>query len=320
MANGLGLTVNIPPPTPRSPFIFSSDSSPSLSDSDGPLPFPTALPRNDFLAPSFHAPTYLSSLFPSATDDDATSTDDPDNSTSQLHELRHQTLEDLRAELRERSAAISAELLELVNANYASFLSLGDGLKGGGDRVEDLRVALLGFRRQVGEVKGRIGRRREDVARASGELRGVRAEVETGRSMLELDERVAMLERSLAVRSMPGGKHNHDDADDSEEEDEDEEEEAEDFVGSSPAKLAGLASDYKTAEELADALGRDLPYVKKMEERMLRCRNTMLLDLSTATKEARRAGERGQDRVLRYLAIYRLLGAHTEGVRALKEQ
>jgi hypothetical protein len=105
---------------------LSSSSSSAADDDDVPLPFPSALPRDDFLKPDFDPVAYLSALLPD----------------------RHQTLEDLRGELRDRSGAISAELLELVNGNYTAFLSLGGELKGGEDRVEDVKVALLAFRRR----------------------------------------------------------------------------------------------------------------------------------------------------------------------------
>jgi hypothetical protein len=55
-----------------------------------------------------------------------------------------------------------------------------------------------------------------------------------------------------------------------------------------------------------------------VEERLTRCRNTLLLDLGNALKEAKGAGAQGQDRVLRYLAIYRLLDAQKEAVKVLK--
>lgn len=310
------------PPDPthqeRQPYPpFSSDSD-SGSDSDSsaahPLPFPTALPRADFLADDFDAAAYLSALHaggPAA---------------------RHQTLEDLRSELRSRSAAASAELLALVNANYAAFLGLGDGLRGGEDRVEDVRVALLGLRRAVEEVLARVGERRSEVGALSGELRGVRGGIELGRSMLELDERVAGLEDRLAVGSYGAAKKVGgvgdgegddgwaDDDEETDEEDDDDDDEGDGFVGSSPAKLTALAVDYAVVEELADAIGRDLPFVKKTEERTTRCRNTILLDLGTALKEARKAGVRGQTRVLKLLGIYRVLDAESEAVRVLKEK
>lgn len=277
------------PQLPQPP-IFGTPSDDDEDDDDMPLPFPTALSRHDFLAPDFVPANYLSSLFPG----DADTT-------------RHQTLEDLRTELRERSSAISAELLELVNANYTAFLGLGDTLKGGEERIEDVRVALLGFRRQVEEVQGRVRGRGADVRGVGGELRSVRGEVQQGRRMLELDERLDVLLGKLEgdVRE--------------EEEDSDEEGDV-DFTGCSPTVLTERAREYVAIEKLANAVGRELPYVRKMEERITRCRNTLLLDLGASMKEARKAGDEGKGRVMGLLSVYRLLGAYADGVKALKEK
>ena len=295
----LSLSARRPRGNSRAFALPSSSSSSDTEDDDAPLPFPAALPRTDFLAPDFDAASYLSSL-----------------------PHRHQTLEDLRSDLRERSAAISAELLELVNANYTSFLSLGSELKGGEDRVEDVRVALLGFRRAVEEIKGRVGERARDVGSLNRELGGVRTEIEVGRKMLELDERVEALEGRLAVGG--GGKAMASDESDEEEDDDDDDDDDDDsgieegMVCSSAAKLAQLAKDYVAVDNLADAVGRDSPFVRKMEERMIRCRNTILLDLSTALKEAKRAGVTGQGKLLKLMGIYTLMDAQTEAVKALK--
>ena len=295
-----------------------NDDDGVLDPNDSFLPFPSALPRRDFLAPDFDPAAYLSALHAGGP------------------ATRHQTLEDLRSELRERGAAISAELLELVNANYAAFLGLGDGLRGGEDRVEDVRVALLGFRRAVEEVLARVAGRRRDVAALSGELGGVRNEIEAGRRMLELDQRLASLEDRLVVegygaernKALRAGDEEEDDDDvddewDADLSDDDGEGEESDggggFVCSSPSKLAALARDYIVVQELADTIGRDTPFVKKTDERMIRCRNTTLLDLSTAVKEARGAGVKGQPRLLKLLAIYRALDAESEAVQVLKE-
>ncbi|KAK2001047.1 hypothetical protein LX36DRAFT_380108 [Colletotrichum falcatum] len=287
------------------PSSSSSSAAGDDDDDDVPLPFPAALPRSDFLAPNFHPAGYLSAL-----------------------PHRHQTLDDLKAELRDRSAAISAELLELVNGNYTAFLSLGNELRGGDERVENVRVAMLGFRRAVEEVKAKVRTRGEEVQSLSGELSDVRRAVEVGRKMLELDERVAALEERLALASLPGkppqDKEEDDDDDDdwdTDVSDEDDDEGGDDvigLVGSSPAKLAGFAQEFCIIEALADAIGREAQFVVKTEARMTRCRNTILLDLGTAMREARKAGRRGQARVVKYLGLYRLLDAQAEAVRALK--
>ncbi|KAI1420055.1 oligomeric golgi complex component, COG2-domain-containing protein [Xylaria sp. FL1777] len=281
------------PNRPQSSRTFALPSSPSTSsgtesEDDTPLPFPAALPRTDFLAPTFSAAEYLSSL-----------------------PHRHQTLEDLRSDLRERSAAIGTELLELVNANYASFLGLGDELRGGEDRVEDVRVALLGFRRAVEEVRSRARERGVEATGLTRELGAVRREVEMGRKMIELDDRISALEGRLAIGSMAG---------DSEESDEDAEEDDDDgeAVGTSTAKLTQLANDYVAVDELSDEIGRDVPFVRKIEERMMRCRNTLLLDVNAALKEAKKAGDPGRAKLLKLMGIYATLDAQAEAVKALR--
>ncbi|KAI1127838.1 oligomeric golgi complex component, COG2-domain-containing protein [Nemania abortiva] len=305
MAQPLNLATPMPNRAPSSSRTFALPSSPSTSaaasetsdgvDDDAPLPFPTALPRSDFLSPSFSAASYLSSL-----------------------PHRHQTLEDLRSDLRERSAAIGQELLSLVNANYASFLGLGDELRGGEDRVEDVRVALLGFRRAVEEVRGRVRDRGSEVAGLTRELGEVRGEIETGRKMLELDDRIAALEGRLAIG---GAGPDSDGSDEDEEDDEEDENENESgLVGSSAAKLTQLAGDYVAIDELADEIGRDAPVVRRMEERMIRCRNTLLLDLNAALKEAKKAGPPGRMKLLKLMGIYATLDAQAEAVKALKSK
>ncbi|KAK4197686.1 oligomeric golgi complex component, COG2-domain-containing protein [Triangularia verruculosa] len=308
------------PPSPKSKASRRSSLSSAPSDDDlensSSLPFPAALSRRDFLAPDFDPANYLSTLH----------TGGPAS--------RHQTLEDLRAELRDRSSAISAELLELVNSNYTAFLGLGDELKGGEERVEDVRVALLGFRRAVEEVQSRVRERGVEVGGLNRELKDVKGAVETGRKMLELDERVAGLEKRLAVGGSGRQQVQKRDDDSSDEEDWDDDDEifgtddegrtadegGVEFVSSSPAKLAALAKEYAYVEGLADTIGRDLSFVKKTEERIFRCRSTILLDLSTAMREARKAGAKGQGRVIKLLAIYGALDAQVEAVKVLKEK
>ena len=287
---GLGLTG----PTASSQVFNLPSSDSSDVDDDAPLPFPEALPRSDFLAPNFQPAAYLSAL-----------------------PHRHQTLEDLRSDLRDRSAAISSELLELVNSNYTAFLSLGNELRGGDDKVEDVKVALLGFRRAVEEVKGRVTARRTETQSLNDELRDVRSTIEQGRKMIELSERVTALEERLSVDSKPRAEKDEDDWDEDDSED-NEEDQDNGLLASSPAKLQTSAREFSQIATLADAIGRDQAFVVKMEERLTRCRNTLLLDLGNALKESKKAGAKGQDRVIKYLGIYRTLDAQAEAIKLLR--
>lgn len=62
------------------------------------------------------------------------------------------------------------ELFEFVNFNYIVFFFFGDELRGGDDKVEDVRVVLLGFRRVVEDVRGRVVEKKGEVDKLSGEL------------------------------------------------------------------------------------------------------------------------------------------------------
>lgn len=274
----------------------SSSSSDSEDDDDAPLPFPTALPRSDFLGPDFEPASYLSSL--------------PN---------RHQTLEDLRSDLRDRSAAISAELLELVNSNYTAFLSLGSELRGGDEKVQDVKVALLGFRRAVEEVNGKVAGRRIRAGQLTTELRHVRTEIETARNIMEASERLSSLEERLLVDSLAKRTDSLTiDTDDEDDEDETEDNGADGLLASSPTKLLLSSHEYNKIQRLLGSLDQNQPFVIKMEARLTKCKNTLLLDLGNALREARKAGTKGQARTLRYLSLYRLLDADAEAIKAVR--
>lgn len=276
-----------------STFNLGSSNSSDTED-DAPLPFPAALPRTDFLATEFQPAAYLSAL-----------------------PHRHQTLEDLRSDLRERTATISSELLELVNSNYTAFLSLGSELRGGDEKVEDVKVSLLGFRRAVEEVKEKVSERRRDAESLTNELRDIRSDIEQGRAMLEVSERLSSLEETLALDSLPQKKEAADWDDDSEDE-EFEEEAVKGLIGSPPSKLLASARECSHITALIGKLDDSNAFVVKLRARLTKCRNTLLLDLNNALKEARAAGAKGQGRVMGYLSVYRALDAQGEAVKALR--
>jgi hypothetical protein len=274
-----------------SKFYFANGSGASSEDEDN-LPYPEALPRSDFLSPSFDAPTYLSTLSD-----------------------RHQTLEDLRSDLRERSQALSKELLDLVNTNYEQFLSLGSDLKGGEEKVEDVRVGLLGFKRGVEDVRSKVAERKAQVGGLLEEKKGVSRQIALGRKLLEVDARLEELEDRLMVASLGRAVDGEEDSW-SESEDEDEEE---GVVGTSTRKLQSLAIDCRKVESLADSIEESHPFIAAQQPRMLRIRNTILIDLNTALKQAASSGEDGKTRLVKILGIYQVLEASEDVVRVLKD-
>lgn len=282
-----------------SKFYFGGGSGSISSDDEDNLPYPEALPRSDFLAPDFDAATYLSTL-----------------------SNRHQTLEDLRTDLRERSQALSKELLDLVNTNYEQFLSLGSDLMGGEEKVEDVRVGLLGFKRGVEDVRGKVRERKLEVEGLLEEKKEVSREIAVGRKLLEVDVRIEELEERLMVTSL--GRTVQGQEDDSWSDSEEDEEDEDDLTqnagvnGPSTKKLQRLVMDCVCVERLSKNAGEDHPFIAAQQPRMIRVRNTILLDLNAALKTAA-SEDAAKSKIITILGFYRHLGAESEAIKVLKD-
>ncbi|KAF2023121.1 hypothetical protein EK21DRAFT_119064 [Setomelanomma holmii] len=276
-------------------FYFGDDhSSASESDPDD-LPYPAPLQRNDFLAPNFLPSTYLSTL-----------------------SNRHQTLEDLRSELRSRSQLLSKELLDLVNSNYQDFLNLGNSLQGGEEKVEEVRVGLLGFRKEVEGLKQVVAEREEEVGVLLQEKRAVRGKTEVGRRLVDYDAILRELEEDLDIHPAAkeaNGTGEGDVSDSEEDDDEDEEDDA--SYGVSIAKLRRHVEQYRLIQELEKIVGEH-PFVAAQAARMTKVRSTLLLDLSTALQQSKSAGVAGSDRVMKVMKVYADMDESAEAVKVLK--
>ena len=285
-------TFQLPSSTSQSPsstpaFSRTSptySSSEPYSDDEDTLPYPTELPRSDFLDPSFDAATYLSTL-----------------------RNRHQTLEDLRSDLRQRSQLLTRELLDLVNGNYEDFIALGEDLRGGEEKVEGVRVGVLGFKREVEGIKRVVDEREGEVKRLLGERREVQREVGVGRALLEIETQVMELEEALGIRD--GGLADEYDDDGEDEEGGDAE------ASRAITRMRRLAREYVLLCRAIERVGAQHPFLVDQRSRITGVRNSLFLDLASLLRQAKR--ERAQDDLLVILRIYTLLDAQAEGVRAL---
>lgn len=257
------------------------------SEDEDTLPYPTELPRSDFLAPDFNAPTYLSSL-----------------------RNRHQTLEDLRTDLRQRSQLLNKELIDLVNSNYEEFLSLGGDLKGGEEKIEGLKVGLLGFEREVEGIQRAVKERESEVRGLLEERRGVRREVVLARALLEVAEEVEELEESLGL-----GEKEQEAAED-EWDDDNDDEVGESVPGLQMGRLRRHVREYLLLGRAVERIGPDHPFLEGQKYRIADIRKTLLLDLATGLRAAKKAKE--PETILSIVKMYGDLGAEKESVRVLK--
>lgn len=215
-----------------------------------------------------------------------------------------------------------------MNANYQDFLSLGKSLQGGEERIEEVRLGLLGFQRDVEGLRGMVEERRTEVRMLLSEKKRIRKELQLGRALLEVDERVQELEERLMVVSNPaagkGDEPDEDFSESDEEEDSDEEEEEEGGGGGGDglpiSQLKRNAQRYMYIQRLVKRIGPAHPFLVNQEERILRLRQTVLLDLSNALKQTRPVGDPEKGRVMKILGVYREMNEFEEAVKVLKER
>jgi conserved oligomeric Golgi complex subunit 2 len=193
-------------------------------------------------------------------------------------------------------------------------------LKGGDERVEEVRVGLLGFRKEVESLRSAVVEREEEVQKLVEERRRIGAQVAVGRRLVEYEARLRGLEELLVIETT--GKERpasgrDEVVSDSEEESDEEDDDDDGTMGVSVAKLRRNVLQYRVVQELEKGLDEH-PFVAAQTPRIMKVRNTLLLDLSTALQQAKAAGPVGADKVMKVMKIYVDMDESMEAVKVLK--
>lgn len=211
---------------------------------------------------------------------------------------------------------MAKELLDLVNNEYQAFLTLGSDLQGGEEKVEEVRVGVLGFVKGVGGVKEAVVARKEVVAALVKEREKIRSEKEFGLSLVEIHTRIGELEEGLAVTS--NGATEEDMSDEESDEDEDAEDEgAQTVLG--VGRLEILVHSHLSILQLIEATDPTHPFLVKQEERLMRTKNTLLLDLGTLLRQAKSIGLPARSKLLRIVTLYGAMDEAKEAIKVLKD-
>lgn len=195
-------------------------------------------------------------------------------------------------------------------------MNLGNSLHGGEEKVEEVRVGLLGFRKEVNGLKGVAEQREQEVAHLLQERREARAKIDVGRKLVDYDVRLKELERELVIEI--ADKETivlGDEVSDSDEDEEDDEDEGN--YGVSIPRLQRNVVHYMLVRGLEKSLDEH-PFVTAQVPRMAKARSTLLMDLSTALQQAKSTGEAGSPRVVKILKIYGDMDESAEAVKVLK--
>lgn len=196
---------------------------------------------------------------------------------------------------------------------------MGSSLKGGDEKVEEVRLGLLGFRREVEGLRVKVDSRRGEVEGLVGERKRIREQIQVGRQLLEVETKIGELESRLMLASTGARKAEEDgEASDVDNSDEESEEEGE-GNGITVSKLRRHMEQYMYIRRLLEKIGDVHPFLVKQEERVLRLKQTVLLDLNSALKQADAGGEERRGDLLKLLGIYKQMGQANEAMKVLKE-
>ncbi|KAK4906197.1 hypothetical protein LTR28_000645, partial [Elasticomyces elasticus] len=174
--------------------------------------------------------------------------------------------------------------------------------------------------RVVESVRANVSERLEEIKVLLEERKRARKSIALGRALLEVNGRIEELEERLVVESI--GKSGVDDEEDTGSEDDSDTGEGGVVLNGISAipvsRLRRHAQQYLSIQQLMQHIGPQNVFLMAQQSRMIKIRNTMLLDLGTAFKQAKAAGQAGGDRLLKIAGIYRDLGELGEAMRALK--
>lgn len=228
--------------------------------------------------------------------------------------------------MRDLDQLLSRELLDLVNENYQDFLSLGIALRGGEEKVEQVRVGLLAFQRDVQSIRDKVEARQQEVAGLLNEKKRLRTDANIGRALLDFADRVEELENRLMIGEQSAQEKAEDLSDTNSDflESEDEETDDEDR-GEGTAPLVSLKrlehhlQKYVYLTRLSSRIGDDHPFLLAQQQRMSKIRSALLLDLKKALEQSKQAGQKRDTKTLAVLRLYKLMGEDTSAVSALKD-
>jgi DNA-directed RNA polymerase delta subunit len=240
---------------------------------------------------------------------------------------RHQSLEDLRQELRGLEQSLNKELLDLVNENYQDFLSLGSALRGGEEKVEGVKVGVLSFQRDVKAIREKVEARRQEVDELLNEKRRLRTTADIGKDLLDYADRVEEIEHRLRIEdNSSSGDAKADESEtesdlySSEDEDSDDEELADGTPAMSLKRLERHVQKFVYLTSIAARVGEKHPFLLAQQPRVAKVKSTVLLDLKTALEQATSGGKGGKRdaRTMSVLRLYELMGEDVSAVAALK--
>ena len=190
-------------------------------------------------------------------------------------------------------------------------------MKGGEEKIEEVRLGLFSFEREVEGLKEKVNEKKKEVEGLVIERKAIREQVQLGRKLLDIGQRLQELEARLMIDSDGEAAPAEDNEDSGAPSDSEVDTEDEETGGIPTSRLRRHAQQYLYIAKSMDRIGLNHPFLSKQQGRMMRLRNTVLLDLGNALKESRRSKD--QARTMKILGIYREMNEANEVIKLLKD-
>ena len=216
-----------------------------------------------------------------------------------------------------RSQELNKELLDLVNENYQDFLGLGSSLTGGDEKVEEVRLGLLSFRREVDGLREMVTVRKQSIEQLLAERRRIADEIRVGKLLLELEAQLEDLESSLRITT--DDRTALSDGDELEISDSADSDEDSSRGTIAVAMLRRRAHQLVAVKRLWSKLNAAHPFLQLQEPRLQKIRETLLLDLKTALVDISKPGAKSSNGHVKILALYRMLEEPAAALLVVKD-
>ncbi|KZS98509.1 COG complex component [Sistotremastrum niveocremeum HHB9708] len=180
-----------------------------------------------------------------------------------LSRAAHASLAEIRSEMRDYLADLKTELVQLINDDYGSFISLSTDLRGEGTRLDRLKFPLVGIEGEINKSRQGLQAIQDQVQRTLERRAALREDKALLHLLLTLSESVSRLE-SLLLISKPSPEAR-----------------LEDRSQTSKSKyLARVTSEYTQLLYQADkARAKECVFVNELQPRIDRIKSTLTSDL-----------------------------------------
>ena len=164
--------------------------------------------------------------------------------------------------------------------------------------MEEVRVGLLSFQREIEELQKSINTRREELKDAISQKRELGRSISLGRRLLEINDRITDLEQVLLIGNNTNGSNSESDLEDVTS-DEDESDEEHETTDESPLakRIRRHIKQYQIAQKLINIYSSH-PFVESQRPRLEKIRSTLLLDLQTLQKQKGEAAVTELEKIL----------------------